>query len=790
MRRVNAIMLFLIATVNSIYAQSDTTKNNSEKSLKKFEEIIKPNAKSHNGIVNVYQQDEKVYLGIPKEVLGKDMLLVSRVSKAATAVLNAGEELNNIMLNWEKENNRIFLRAPRIFRVTSKDKSMQHAIADSDVSAIFESFPILAYSTVDSSAIIEVTKLFKGDLLAFNLSEAKKKLFSIGGIDDTNSYITTTNSFKTNFEIRSVKTYKANNSVHTVYPSGKVSMEISNSFILLPDNPMIPRYEDQRVGYFSQTQFDFGIDDHRVVKTNYIRKWRLEPKDSAAYFRGELVEPVKPIVFYIDPNTPKKWVPYLIQGVKDWSKVLEKAGFKDAIYALEAPSKEQDPDFDIDDVRYSVIRYAASEKENAYGPHIADPRTGEIINSNIIWFHNVMNLLNSWYFVQTAAVNPQARNRKVSDEEMGNLIRYVSSHEVGHTLGLHHNFIASNAYPVDSLRSASFTQKNGTTPSIMDYARFNYVAQPEDKGVALTPKIGPYDNFAIEWGYRLYPNTQHAEDETIILNNFVKKHVQFPEYRYTPPQSLASKKLDPRAQIEDLGDNAMKANTYGIKNLQFILKNMKDWTYEEASDYSFTRRWYNDIRAQWRTYINHVANYIGGVQWDLKYMDQKGEVYTATPKELQFEAIDFLNTQLFNTPNWILDKEYAGIFDPVNTATYVESLQKATLEKLLHKNTLKRIVEWESRTEEDAMSAQEYLKKLTSTIFDQGLKLSDDPLKRKVQRSYIYSLKAYLPEYRDNDLYTPFRVALGLKDYSDIILTEIPEYVRVEWKRVRSLDGK
>ncbi|HET9052624.1 MAG TPA: zinc-dependent metalloprotease, partial [Cyclobacteriaceae bacterium] len=449
---------------------------------------------------------------------------------------------------------------------------------------------------------------------------------------------------------------------------GSISLEINNSMLLLPKKPMMPRLSDKRVGYFGISQTDYGRDDQKATRRSYISRWKLIPKDVEAYKRGELVEPVKQIVYYIDPATPVKWRPYLIAGVNDWNKAFEAAGFKNAIVAKEAPTKEQDPEWSVDDARYSVIRYFSSDIQNAYGPHISDPRSGEILESHIGWYHNVMNLLRNWYFIQTAAINPEARSVKFKDEIMGELIRFVSSHEVGHTLGLPHNMGSSFAYPVDSLRSARFTKNSGTAPSIMDYARFNYVAQPGDKDVALMPGIGEYDKHAINWGYRYIPGMKNPDQEKPILNKWITDKANNPVYFYG---RQTGNPIDPRSQTEDLGNNAMKASAYGVANLKRIVPNLIAWTAEDGKDYGDLEELYGNVLGQWNRYNGHVKSNIGGVYETFRSYEEKADVFTPVPKAIQKEAMAYLQKETFTTPVWMLDQtilkkiEHAGIVDRV-----------------------------------------------------------------------------------------------------------------------------
>lgn len=648
---------------------------------------------------------------------------------------------------------------------------MYQSVQNSNVQPIISSFDVKALAKDSAGVVIDITDLFAKDNSSFSFPENLRKKYRISGADDSRSYISSIKSYPINIEVKNVFTYRitASNPMET---GGVATVEVNNSMLLLPQQPMMPRYFDNRVGYFAQSQVDYSSEEQQAGKTTYVRRWRLEPKDMEAYKRGELVEPKKQIVYYLDPATPAKWRPYLIAGVNDWNKAFEEAGFKNAIVCKEAPTPEQDPEFSTEDARYSVIRYFASDIPNAYGPHVADPRSGEIIESHIGWYHNVMKLVRNWFFIQTAAVNPEARTMKFKDEVMGQLIRFVSSHEVGHTLGLRHNFGSSFAYPVDSLRSASFTKKMGTAPSIMDYARFNYVAQPEDKDVYLYPAIGVYDRYAIDWGYRVLPDVKSPKDEEAILNKMIVKHSGDPMYFFGTEMNPA----DPRSQNEDLGNDAVKASAYGIKNLKRVLPNLTKWTYEEGKDYGDLKDMYAELTNQWSRYMGHVAKNIGGVYETPKSYDEKGDVYVPVSKEMQKKAIAFLNEQALTTPTWLIDQNILRKFDQSGVVDRIRSFQTNVLNNMLGVDKLSRIIEFETTNPATAYSSAEFLSDVRKGVWSElATGKNIDTYRRNLQRAYIERFAALLTPPANQDALPPNmrRPDQTLTDIRPIAKTEL-----------------
>jgi len=531
---------------------------------------------------------------------------------------------------------------------------------------------------------------------------------------------------------------------------GSITLEMSNSMVLLPKVPMKRRYFDERVGWFARGQTDYGLEAQKSKTVTYLDRYRLEVKeeDIEKFKRGELVEPKKQIVYYVDRATPEEWVPYIIQGVNDWQVAFEAAGFKNAIVGKRAPTKEEDPEYSPEDVRYSVIRYLASPIPNANGPHVSDPRSGEILESDINWYHNVMTLLHNWFFIQTAAINPDARGNEFKTEVMGRLIRFVSSHELGHTLGLPHNMGSSVAYPVDSLRSATFTKKYGTAPSIMDYARFNYIAQPGDEDVALMPNIGVYDKYAIAWGYRPILN-KTAKEEKPILDAWILKHAGDPMYRFGHQQ--AGGVVDPSSQTEDLGDDAMKASMYGIKNLKRILPRLEEWTSEKGKNYDDLSTMYDQLLSQFNRYMGHVSANIGGVYEYYKTSDQEGAVYTHVDKSKQREALQFVIDELFKTPTWMLDENIFSKTEFSGSIERVRGLQARTLTNILDAGRMARMIENETLNgSSKAYTLVNMMNDLRKGVWSEVYSgRSIDTYRRNLQRAHLDRLNYLLNEAKN-----------------------------------------
>jgi len=740
------LFLFCFLAPNSTFAQDkkdgDKKEEKKKKSISKIKhlaDIITEEAKSDTGLFTIHKMGPKYYFEMPNDLLDKELLVVSRISGHVKNLNFGGAGMKSRpqqVVRWQKHDENILLRSVSYNSVASHEDPIYKSLKNNNFEPIIMSFPIAALNADSTGVIFDVTELFTTDIAMIGpLRERERKRFGVKALDKKRSMIGHMKAFPKNVEVRHILTFNGSKLPDNQLTKA-LSIEMNQSFIELPAVKWEPRYYDERVGYFSIQQTDYSANEQKAFKKRFITRWKLEPTDWDAYNRGELVEPVKPIVYYIDPGTPEVWRPYIKQGVDDWQKAFEKAGFKNAIYAKDAPTKEEDPDWSPEDVRYSVIRYITTDIQNAQGPHVHDPRTGEILESDILWYHNVMNLLRNWFMMQTAAINPEARSVKFKDEVMGELIRFVAAHEVGHTLGLPHNMGSSPAYPVDSLRSPAFTHRmGGTAPSIMDYARFNYIAQPEDGDVLLYPGIGPYDNWSITYGYKLLGKEATADSERSTLNDWVKERASNPIYRYGAQKRSNA---DPSAQTEDLGDDAVYASDLGIKNLKRILPNLMEWSKADGKNYDDLKELYSNIYSQLGRYMGHVTTNIGGVYDYKKTYDEAGAVFTHVPKAKQKQAMNFLNRQLFQTPNWLLEKSVLNKIQNAGALERLRSFQVRYLNRLFDKDRLNRLSENEALNGSAAYTLTNVMDDSRNGIFSE-LKASQQPdaFRRNLQRAYL-----------------------------------------------------
>jgi hypothetical protein len=745
-----------VAAVDPAKKTADSLKK--AKALKPYGEIVTKTTKTQTGYFKVHQNDRKFYFEVPDSIMGRDILIVNRVSKASADMRNgnygyAGDQIGESVYRFEKGPDRkLFLRRISFSEYSGDStKTMFASVDKNNVQAIAQAWPIVSMPTDSNAVVVEVTDFLNSDneIIYFERKQFKERA-GMGAQQNDMSYVDYIHATQKNVEIRAVKTYAAGRNP----TSSNYTVELNSSMALLPKVPMRPRLEDQRVGYFTKSFKDFDANPQGVATTTYITRWKMEPKpeDVEKYKRGELVEPAKKIVFYIDPVTPKKWVPYLIQGINDWNIAFEAAGFKNAIIGLEAPTKAQDSTWSIDDASHSAVIYRPSAIPNAMGPSVADPRSGEIIESHIFWYHNVMALLQRWYMMQAAAVDPGARKLPLDTELMGELIRFVSSHEVGHALGLRHNFGSSSTVPVEKLRDKQWVEKHGHTPSIMDYARFNYVAQPEDNisRAGIFPRIGDYDKWAIQWGYRWLPQYNSAEEENKAQVKVVSDSLKNNKRLWFGHEMQP---FDPRSQNEDLGDNAMLAGAYGIKNLKRILPKMESWVTVPGENQEKLFKAYEGLWDQYSLYLRHVSKNISGEYVTPKVNGEAGKIIEPVPFALQRSAVNFLQTQIFDTPLWLNNKSLLSKTG-INFALEVSALQETTINDIITRAKMSRMLtaEYENK---NAYTLNAFFNDLERGIFREFRERKNvDFYRRNLQKLYLNRLLVQ-GFYNDMTMITP-----------------------------------
>jgi len=744
------IILIAILSAQTAQAQRKSKKNKKAKTevapaekkkdkdaIKKYSAVITKEAVTDSGLFNVHKVKKDYFYEVPFSALEKDMLWVSRIAQLPNGLgggfVNAGSKTNQQVVHWTRYQNKVLLKIKSYGNVADSTKAISNSVRVNNYEPTLYAFDIKAFNKDSTAAVINVTKLFTADVKAISgLSARLRKQYKVKKLDASRSFINSMKSFPLNIEVKQDMTYDASEPP-TAQSAQSISLQMNQSMILLPEEPMQPRLFDPRVGFFTVSQYDYGSPALKADQKTYIRRWKLEPKDPEAYARGELVEPVKPIVYYLDPGTPENLQEYIKQGIEDWQKPFETAGFKNAIIAKDAPSPEEDPEFSPEDIRYSVVRYVASTTRNAVGPSVSDPRSGEIIESDIIWYHNHLRSYRNRYLLETGAANPSARTLNTPDEEIGEMMRMVIAHEVGHALGFPHNMAASYAYNVESYRDGAFTQKNGIAASLMDYARYNYIAQPGDQNIRFVRQMGPYDHYATNCGYRWLPDANSPEQEKTTLDSWIIEKANDPVYKF----GRQSSRFDPQSQTESIGNDPIAASTYGIKNLKYVSKQLPQWTSNQTNNYQDLEELYGELISCYSRYVGHVVTNIGGVFEDLKNPNQAGVVYTHLDKKAQQQSMQWLGNNLFETPSWLVDKDILQNIDHAGYFERVRRTQSRYLDRLLSFDRIGRLIDAET-TQTEYYSALDLFKDVRRSIWGELDRNTDvDVYRRNLQRSYL-----------------------------------------------------
>ena len=758
---------------------------------KAYDKVITKDAKTQKGLVTVHQVKTKLYFELPKALLDKQLLMVANATSVPSDVDHVGKSLAQDVVRFSLRGNKVFFQQVDHSFAADAGRPNAEAVKNSQRDAILASFNVEAFAA-DGSPVIEVSRLFQSEVGEFSA----RRMVKGTGLDAQRSYVDTTRAFPGSVRVDAVHTYSAPMMLNgpmgpspapAGWPARSATFGISYNLVELPAIAMMPRLMDDRVGYFYESRTDYGHDRHTIERERMITRWRLEKKDPNA----AVSEPVKPIVWYIDKSTPTALVPYVKKGIEAWNVAFEAAGFKNAVQARPFPTKEQDPEFDPEDVRYSIIRWVPSQIPNAYGPHLSDPRSGEILNANIVMYHNIQKILRDWYITQAGPVDARAQQLPLPDDLMGDLVAYVVTHEVGHSLGFQHNMKASSQYPIEKLRDAKWLKEMGHVSSIMDYSRMNYLVQPEDKidPALLIPKVGPYDIFATKWGYAPIPNAKTPQDEKLVLDGWAREQDSKPWLRFQAPMNG-----DYGTVMEAVGDaDAVTATTLGTKNLQRLVKMLPKMTLRAGESNKDLADLYKGVWGQWTKELVHVAALLGGYDFQTKAGSQPGAIGKPAAKAQQARAVAFFNEQLFATPNWILDTAVTERLAPGVGTGLLVTTQRGVLNTLLSSDILGRMSGQEQLYGDKAYRIEQMLADLRGGVLGE-LKsgAAPTPARRNLQRSYVDVLAGKVEGSSYDDGRAAVRAELRLlgKQFAERGRSAADGTTRAHWTELAELADK
>ncbi|CAN5717945.1 zinc-dependent metalloprotease [soil metagenome] len=734
--------------------------------VRAYRDVVPASARTDRGLFDVHTVGERLLFEIPDTLLGRDMALLSRYARTQDGLADGGDHMApNMVVNWERRGDRIFLRAVFHNNTADDGSALSVAVANSNFPPVLHAFPVQARGA--AATVIDVTDLYLGDHPAFSLPRPTRTRLAVRNYDRGRSWVEYAKSFPINVEVRVVQTYAADQPPSNTR-GGALSFEVNHSMILLPAEPMMPRLYDERVGFGSVAVTNYSSDFQGVRPERYIRRYRLEPSDPAAWARGELVEPVKPWIWYIDPATPPQWVPYFIAGVEEWNAAFELAGFRNAIQARLAPTPEEDPDFSLLDARYSVIRYVASPVRSANsGGDVVDPRSGEVIRAHTNQYHALDERLRWWLVSQLGAAYPQFQTNRLSQEEMGEALRYVVSHETAHSVGLPHNQRANFVFPIDSIRNPDFVSRMGHSGSSVGRTRYNYTVQPGDN-VPPERRIGEWDKFAVYWGYRPIPEARTPHDELPVLNRWIVERADRPWFRFGSAQFGMDAEWDPYRMTEGISDDPVEAAALGMNNLRTATQNLMQWVLRPGDDYYELETHYLQNLTQWNRYAEHAAAAVGGSWTHHKRYGEDGVVYTPIEPEYQRKAMRFIDEHVLQTPVWALDMDVLRRLEHAGAVERVRAYQELAVQRLLNHARLARMIEHEAFLGAATYRPAEMLDDTREIVWREVRQRQPvDTYRRNLQRAYLDQAHHLLHEAESNSWNPPSSGNLRVNSNTD-----------------------